>query len=345
MKSSAMENILSITVIVLFCVCANAQNNDSSQVYFKKGSAEKAAKHYLVAAENFDKAIAFNPKFTEAYIENGKANLEMRKVDAAMVNFTKANQLQPANTDAIKELTSLYFNNRQFQKAIDMAKQCKDCADAEKIIAISNYNLEDYGKAVTGLKNALSKSPNDAEMWYTLGRSYLELEDNKNATTAYEKAVASEPAKNQWLYELGLQYYNSDQFANALKYFTKAADAGYAKTNDFLENIGFTYLYTNDADNGMKNLNNVLARKPNNTELLSDIAQAMYKTKRYDDALTYYQKLMDLNPKDASTLYMAGMAFQKKGQKEKGQAMCDKAISMDPSLTSKRQKQGEQLGL
>jgi len=54
---------------------------------------------------------------------------------------------------------------------------------------------------------------------------------------------------------------------------------------------------------------------------------------------------MELNPKDSKALYMAGMTFQKQGQKEKGQAICDKAIAMDPSLAEKRQKKGDQFGL
>ena len=32
--------------------------------------------------------------------------------------------------------------------------------------------------------------------------------------------------------------------------------------------------------------------------------------------------------------------FKKKGEKEKGQQLCDKAIEMDPSLRSKRQQMG-----
>jgi hypothetical protein len=49
--------------------------------------------------------------------------------------------------------------------------------------------------------------------------------------------------------------------------------------------------------------------------------------------------LLTLNPKDAQALFMAGMTFQKKGDKQKGQKICDKAIEMDPSLASHRQKQ------
>ena len=79
----------------------------------------------------------------------------------------------------------------------------------------------------------------------------------------------------------------------------------------------------------------LLTRKPNNKELINNIAYAMYETKRYDDALIYYSKLIELNPKDAQSLFMAGMIFQKKGEKEKGQKICDKAIEMDPLVSQK----------
>jgi hypothetical protein len=35
---------------------------------------------------------------------------------------------------------------------------------------------------------------------------------------------------------------------------------------------------------------------------------------------------------------MMGMSFQKKGEKDRGQQMCDKAIEIDPSLASLRRK-------
>ena len=304
----------------------------------RKGWRQKDARLFAVAGKNFDKAIQLNQNYTEAYIENGKVNLEMRKVDAALGNFTKAYQLEPNNNDVVKELSSLYFNNRQFQKAIDLTQKCSSCPDADRIMGMSYYNLEDYGKAVNLLQKAISKNDKDAEAAYTLGRTYLELENEKNAIPQFQKAIALEPSRNVWMYELGLIYYNQDDYKNALKYFNMAGDAGYNKTNDFYENVGFAQLYTGDIQTGMKTLNEIILRKPNNTELLNNIAQAMYDTKHYDDAITYYEKLLTINPKDARSLYMAGMTFQKKGDKEKGQKICDKAIEMDPSLASHRQK-------
>jgi tetratricopeptide (TPR) repeat protein len=304
-----MKTLILAIIVALSCTHLIAQTTDSSQFYFKKGMDEKVARRYLVASKYFDKAIEFNPKFTEAFIENGKVNLEMRKIDPALINFIKANELEPSNAEAIKQLATLYFNNRQFQKAIDMAQKC-NCSESERIIAMCNYYSEDYGKAVAGLQKVLTKSPADVEACYTLAKSYLELEEDKNAIPWYQKAVELDTTKNVWMYELGLIFYNQDQYADALKYFVKAGNAGYQPSNDYLENIGFAYLYTNDVENGMKNLSTVLSRKPNNIELLSDVAQAMYHAKHYDEALAYYQKLIELNPKDSKALYMAGMTFQ-----------------------------------
>jgi hypothetical protein len=43
-------------------------------------------------------------------------------------------------------------------------------------------------------------------------------------------------------------------------------------------------------------------------------------------------------------LYQAGLNFIKKGDKYRGQQLCDKAIEMDPSLANLRQKK-EMFGL
>ncbi|MBS1761969.1 MAG: hypothetical protein JSR00_03780, partial [Bacteroidetes bacterium] len=47
---------------------------------------------------------------------------------------------------------------------------------------------------------------------------------------------------------------------------------------------------------------------------------------------------LEADSSNARALYQAGLNFQKKGQKDKGQNMCDKAIEMDPSLERLRTK-------
>jgi tetratricopeptide (TPR) repeat protein len=340
-----MKNLILTIIVCTVTTSAFAQVLDSAQFYYTKGLQESSDKLFAIAAKDFDKAIELNPGFTDAYLANGRCNLEMSRIYAASQNFTKAYQLEPENNEVIKELSSLYFNNRQFQKAIDFANECKNCDNSNRILGMSNYNLGDYAKAEKYLKTALAQNDKDADATYTLGQTYLELENEKEAIPLFQKAIALKPSNNQWMYELGLICYHQNDFKNALKYFDMAADSGYNKSNDFFENYGFAQLYSGDTENGIKTLNIILERKPNNKELLNNMAHAMYDTKKYNDALGYFKKLLDINPKDAPSLFMAGLTLQKLGQKEKGQQICDNAIALDPSLNRYRQKKEMPAGL
>ncbi len=333
-----MKNLLTILAVTgAFQSFANTTVIDSAQFYFTKGIEEKTAKRYLTASQCFEKATVFNNSYTEAYIENGYVNLEMHKTDQAKASFTKAYELQPTNPVSIKELANLYFDYRQWDKAIEFASKCTDCANSDRIIGMSQYEKEDYAQAEKYLLRYISKSPNDAQATYTLARTYLDAEMYAKAVPYFEKAVKMNPEKNTWAYELGLLYYNNNNFKSASLAFENAAAHGYPESNDFNENYGYALLYSGNFEKGEERMMAVYKKKPNK-EIYRDVASALYDLKQYDRALDYCQKLLEMDANDGKALYQAGLTFQKMGQKEKGQAMCDQAIKIDPSLESLRTK-------
>jgi tetratricopeptide (TPR) repeat protein len=332
-----MKSLLPLVTIFMFST-VSAQNADSSQFYYKKGLEEKTARRFLLASQDFEKSIAFNDRFSEAYLENGFASLEMHKTDDAKAAFIKVNELDPSNKDAIKQLTDLYYSYRQYPKAIEFAKKCTECYNANRIIGISYYQQEDYPSAVKSLLLAINQNNKDAEATYTLGRTYLDMEEYKKAVPYYEKAIKLDATKNSWMYELGLLYYNNSDYKNAVNAFDAAAASGYVQSNDFNENLGYACLYSENYEKGEKLLLGIWTRKPGNKDIIRDMAEILYQKKQYDRSLSYCQKLMELDVKDGKALYQAGLCFQKKGEKDRGEKMCDKAIEMDPSLNSLRQK-------
>lgn len=340
-----MKHYSLLLVVIATGQTLSAQNTDSAKAYYQKGMAEKDARHYLVAAGYFDKAIQFDARYTAAYEANGYTNLAMNKQDNAVRNFSKLYDLEPSNNNAIKELTDLYFNYHQYNKAAIFAKKCSDCANAERIMAMCSYYQEDYAGATKGLTNVIAKNPADAEANYTLGRSYLEMEQYTKAVPFYTKSIELDATRNSWMNELGLLYYTLNDFQQAKISFLKAVDAGYPVTNDFNENLGYAYIFSGEFDKGEKLLLDILAKKPGNKDILRDIAEASYKQKMYDKSLDYCQQLMTLDDKDGKALYQAGLCFIKKGAKEKGQTMCDAAIKLDPSLSGLRTKQDQGMGL
>lgn len=339
-----MKTIIT-TLVLLFTVNAYANTaTDSAKFYFEKGEEEKTAKRFLLAAKNFDKAIGFDKNYVEAYIENGYVNLEMRKIEPAKVNFIKAYELQPSNSNVIKELTELYYNSRQWDKAIEFATKCSTCENAARMLGMCNFEKEEYVLAETHLLKAIAKNPADAEATYTLARNYLDMEAYKKAVPYYDKAVNMQPEKNIWAYELGLLYYNNNDFRNAVFTFEKAAANGYPINNDYNENYGYALLYSGQFAKGEEKLMAVYAKKTSNKDIVRDLAQILYEQKQYNRSLDYCQKLLEMDGNDAKALYQAGLSFQKLGQTNKGQGMCDKAIKMDPSLASKRVAKADESG-
>jgi len=333
-----MKNLLATTTM-LALVCHAFAFTDSAEIYFKKGMEEKNAHRFLLANQAFEKAISFNASYTEAYVQNAYTALEMRQPSAAIQNFEKVLALQPQITEVLKELTTLYYNYRRYDKAIALANQCTGCENAQRVLGMCYYQQEDYAKAIKYLEDYLQNHLQDAEVLYSIGRSYIDMEQYKKAVSYYEKAVQADPSKAGWLNELGLLYYNTNNYKNATIAFNKALEAGYNPSNDFKENLAFSYIYAGEFEKGEILVKEVFSKKPGNTTLLRDAAQAFYNVKQYDRCLLFCQRLMEVNDKDAKALYQAGMCFQKKGQNEKGEKMCDKAIEMDPSLSNLRQKQ------
>jgi tetratricopeptide (TPR) repeat protein len=331
-------NPLMLAIGLMASTDTSGQRSDSADAYFQKGVEEKTVKHYQKAAMAFDKALSFDSKFKEAYIENAYVHLAMRQTDKAMLLFNKVLDLESGNAIATKELMELYYNYRQFARAKEMANRCSSCAGAEKIKAMCSYQEEDYGAAIKGLTSYLSKVPTDAEAMYTLARTYLDIEDFKNAVPNYKKAVLLDGEKNVWMYELGLLYYTLEDYQNAVVMFNGAAAKGYPQKSDFQENLGYALMFSGQYEQGEKMLLALLEKKPGNKDMLRDMAEVYYKGKNYDKSLSYCQKLMEMDMKDGKALFQAGLCFQKMGQKDKGQAMCDKAIEYDPSLAGMRQK-------
>jgi len=81
-----------------------------------------------------------------------------------------------------------------------------------------------------------------------------------------------------------------------------------------------------------------LQRKPGDQELLYNIGDAYYRAGKYQEAINHWDQVLAIDKQNANALYMIGMAYQKKGDKEKGQQLCDRAIQMDPSLKHLRQE-------
>ena len=94
-KFKNMKTLIVFFASCVFSIVTFAQNADSANFYYNKGLKAKLTGLFAIAAKDFEKAVDFNPEFTEAYIANGETNLSMRAISKAQENFNKAYRVEP----------------------------------------------------------------------------------------------------------------------------------------------------------------------------------------------------------------------------------------------------------
>ncbi|MCW3073958.1 MAG: hypothetical protein JWP69_1027 [Flaviaesturariibacter sp.] len=335
-----MRTIILTMATVCICAVASAQVPDAA-MYLQRGLQEKSKGRLMVAYKQFDSAYMQSKTDKAIVAELANSLFELRRYGPAREKYMELEKLGGADAAVYNQLMTLSFNMRQFPDAIKYAELYKKADPSAKTayyIGKAHYDQENYGDALKYLDAASKEDPANAEIPYMVARAYSDMNNHKMAMPYFHKALELQPKNSRWMYEIGLIYYAMNDDANSIKYMEMAAENGYKKDNEYLENLAIGYLNTKQTDKGLDILLEALKRRPADMNLLNMIAEANYDAKRYDKAIEYWDQVLAMDKTSAVSLFMIGLSYQKKGEKAKGQDLCDKAIQMDPSLAKNRQK-------
>jgi Tfp pilus assembly protein PilF len=199
------------------------------------------------------------------------------------------------------------------------------------MLAKAFYEEEDYGQAEGLLKKALTMDSTNIETLTLIGKVYIDLNNYNKAIFYYNKALQIDPSNANLTYEYGLLNFTSNKPKEAVKYFELAVEKGYKADLGYLENLGMAYLSFDDAK-GIEILNKVLQKKPNDSQILWQIAENYYRNKKYQAASEAFFNMYQIDATNVKALYMMGVVLQKSGDKTRGISVCEEAIRLDPSL-------------
>jgi len=335
-----MNRFLLLSISIVSGATVFAQT-DSAKYFLNIGLTEKQKGHRMESLKNFEKAFKYDSTNKAVLNEMASAYMDVRKYYQAKETYKRliaVGETTPAN---YKQLLQLSFNLKAYDDAVLYAGALRKADPSEKVnyyLGKINYERENYGDALKYLNEAAKDDPQNAEIPYMIGRSYADMLNYKSAIPYYQKAVELDGTKYGWIYELGLICYAQNDNKNALKYIKEAGDKGYPKDNGYLQNLGIAYIDAGNFNDGILLLADLLKKRPSDYNLLDMVAMAYYDNKKYDDAMNYWDTLLGYDKTNASALYMIGMCYLKKGDKGKGQQLCDKAIEMDPTLAMYKQK-------
>jgi len=337
-----MKTWLTLTAIFLTC-CSSlfAQNRDSSNAVLQRAITAKNERRIQLALNLFEQAVKYDTTNVEALKAMGEYGIESRNYRQAVDAYTRWNRLEPNNESTFQQLATLYFNLGRHQDALNFTEKWEKLHKDKPmhyIAGMCQYYLENYPQAINRLMYAMEKDTANAVLYYTIGRSYLEMERYKQAIPYYQKAANADQKNARYVFEMAMVYYSIPDDKNAIAMFELAAERGWQKNADYYESVAYCYMNLGNFEKSTENLQLSLEKRPHSLTVRYALAESLYKGGRYKDAIDNWDMVLQGDNKNARALYMIGMSYQKMGQKDKGVALCDKAIELDPSLNSLKQK-------
>jgi tetratricopeptide (TPR) repeat protein len=151
--------------------------------------------------------VAYNAKKYEAAADAFIAAHEIKSYLGEDFKDAEVNTSLAANY-AVED----YLAAKKYDEAIAFASRVSEAMpkNIDILISLVNINLQKGDVAATEkfINKALELDPNNKQLYYVLGTSYMDKKENEKATAALQKALEIDPTYNEALYQLGAHLYN-----------------------------------------------------------------------------------------------------------------------------------------
>jgi tetratricopeptide (TPR) repeat protein len=188
-------------------------------------------------------------------------------------------------------------------------------------------NAGHFDKACKYFNEILQEDSSYAAAYLQLAQIYALEEHFQKSILYYRHFLQREDKQVASWYTVGTLYFNTKDFAAAVNAFEQAMINGYLQDADFHLNLGIAYLHIRQTDEGIRQLQYCQQLCTEDTRPIQALAHHYYLTGDYHAAISYWTKLVVMQPSNAFALFMLGKSYIGNGDIAKGEALCDKAIT------------------
>lgn len=229
------------------------------------------------------------------------------------------------STSALKKQTGLNFivhaaaleANDDWLGLLELSsKQLKENPDnvnAWIMLGNAYYALEQYARAISAYREAVSIEPKNYYAWMYLGLSFKGEEQFDEAIKAFREALRIDPEQAFTWYSLGETHLLLEQYNEATKDFKEVLridPENYGSWNG----LGNSFMMLNKYDEAIYSIKESLRIKPEYGRTWFILGNAYSHFKQHDEAIKAYQEALRLDPKNTVTMTMLGLAYEKKKQ-------------------------------
>ncbi len=301
---------------------AIALDADLVDAHYNLGYAYVEQGHYDQAIPHLERAIAIAPNLKRAHYHLARSHRELGNLEAATHAVTETLRLDP-----------------NYQRAHELANSIKQ---AHYNRGITYLNDERYSEAVTAFQNAIALDSDFTTAHYNLGLTYLKMETYRRAVDALQKTTTLDRNYKAAYHALALAYLGQQELGKARDAARDALelDPNYQPARSLLEAIdpSFTPSETQSAtpSEPAQPVKQQPAVKPRQ-ETHYELGIAYKDSKMYTEAITEFQKVIDLDPDFTAAHASLGEVYLEMGRLDDAENAANAALKIDANSQPARQ--------
>jgi len=320
----------------------------ASSFAFLLGAGEAVAQTPAPAAKTGDVKSEAYYNFAMGHMYGELANAYGNRgeyVNKAIDFYKEAIKLDPASSYVAEELSELYVQVGQYQKAIqeaeDLLKQNPNNLNARRILARiysrmiggdqpnGRVNTEMLKQAVDQYKRIIEADPKDEESLSMLARLYRASQEKELAEQTYRKLLAVDPSSEDALTGLAAVYADRGDLPGAIQLLKKAVEK--EPNPRTLVTLAEFYETLKDYSHAADALKQAIPMAQENEALLKALGRDLFEAGRADEALEVYTELAKTNPKEVEYQIRLTDLYTRKKQFPQARAALARAKQLSAS--------------
>ena len=271
-------------------------------------------------------------------IEQAETLLEAGKIDAA-INALTAISLSESNEPRISHLLGLaYYQKADYERAVKhLAIAVKRASEGSRqykqgvqMLGLSHYLLGHITEAIPYLEQVRNWAPDNVEMAYTLGVSYIQIHNPDRARESFARMFSVSPGSAsaylinaQMMIRHKFEEFAEKELQKAIELDPKLPQASFL--------LGEMAIYKANLEQGVELLKREIMINPGFAMAYYMLGEAYTRQLKWDEAVAPLQKSIWLNPFFSGPYIVLGKVYLKKRELSNAESMLRRGVKMDPN--------------
>ncbi|PXW91584.1 tetratricopeptide repeat protein [Streptohalobacillus salinus] len=199
------------------------------------------------------------------FIEQGIAHMKKDELEEAATAFNQAIETEPNNPAGYINFGNLLVHMKDYQRAerFFMRALVKDSNAATAYYGLGNlyFESEQYKRAIEHYQQARTLGLDEADVHFMIGLSHLNRHDSTRALPFMMRAKELAPTDQDILMQYGILLAETGEYKEALQQFQAVLNTDHFHS-DARYNLALAYLYLEETDQAIKELDQTIAIDP-----------------------------------------------------------------------------------